>query len=66
MAGPGSAASLESLLMKRSLSDRELMAASDAAPDYAVREIQIVNGLTPGNITRALRGEHVGTIIHAG
>ncbi|TMD92097.1 MAG: molybdenum storage protein subunit alpha [Chloroflexi bacterium] len=31
-----------------------------------VREIQIVNGLVPGNITRALRGEHVGTIIHAG
>jgi molybdenum storage protein len=30
-----------------------------------VREIQIVNGLTPGNITRALQGEHVGTIIHA-
>jgi len=31
-----------------------------------VREIQIVNGLTRGNVTRALRGEHVGTIIHAG
>jgi len=31
-----------------------------------VREIQIVNGLVPGNITRALRGEHVGTIIHTG
>jgi molybdenum storage protein len=30
-----------------------------------VKEIQIVNGLTPGNITRALRGEHVGTIVHA-
>ncbi|MGH3669722.1 MAG: hypothetical protein ACRDSH_03670, partial [Pseudonocardiaceae bacterium] len=29
------------------------------------REIQIVNGLTPGNITKALQGEHVGTIIHA-
>ncbi len=29
-----------------------------------VREIQIVNGLVPGNITRALRDEHVGTIIH--
>jgi len=25
-----------------------------------VKEIQIVNGLTPGNITRALGGEHVG------
>jgi molybdenum storage protein len=31
-----------------------------------VHEIQIVNGLTPGNIRRALAGEHVGTIIHAG
>ncbi len=30
------AASLESLLMERSLSDPELMAASDAAPDYAI------------------------------
>ena len=28
-----------------------------------VREIQIVNGLTPGNVTKALDGEHVGTII---
>ncbi len=30
------------------------------------REIQIVNALVPGNITRALNGEHVGTIITAG
>jgi len=30
-----------------------------------MREIQIVNGLRPGNITKALAGEHVGTIIHA-
>ena len=30
-----------------------------------VHEIQIVNGLIPGNIRRALAGEHVGTIIHA-
>ncbi|MGH3887644.1 MAG: molybdenum storage protein subunit alpha [Pseudonocardiaceae bacterium] len=29
------------------------------------KEIQIVNGLTPGNITKALQGEQVGTIIHA-
>jgi len=27
-------------------------------------EIQIVNGLVPGNLTRALRGEHVGTIVY--
>jgi molybdenum storage protein len=30
-----------------------------------VKEIQIVNGLTPGNITKALAGEHVGTIVFA-
>jgi molybdenum storage protein len=30
-----------------------------------VREIQIVNGLMRGNLTRALNGEHVGTIIYA-
>jgi molybdenum storage protein len=30
-----------------------------------VRTIQVVNGLVPGNITRALAGEHVGTIISA-
>jgi molybdenum storage protein len=27
-------------------------------------EIQIINGLVPGNLTRALRGEHVGSILH--
>ncbi|GAA1834605.1 hypothetical protein GCM10009836_11120 [Pseudonocardia ailaonensis] len=30
-----------------------------------VRQIQIVNGLKPGLLTRALAGEHVGTIISA-
>lgn len=30
-----------------------------------IKEIQVVNGLTHGNVTKALRGEHVGTIIHA-
>jgi molybdenum storage protein len=30
-----------------------------------MRQIQIVNGLVPGNLTRALDGEHVGTIITA-
>jgi molybdenum storage protein len=28
------------------------------------REIQIINGMVEGNITRALNGEHVGTIIY--
>ena len=31
-----------------------------------VREVQIINGLVPGNLTRALAGEHIGTIITAG
>jgi molybdenum storage protein len=30
-----------------------------------VKELQFVNGLVPGNVTRALRGEDVGTIIYA-
>ncbi|MBV9162584.1 MAG: molybdenum storage protein subunit alpha [Pseudonocardiales bacterium] len=29
------------------------------------KQIQIINGLTPGAITKALQGEHVGTIIYA-
>lgn len=31
-----------------------------------VRSVQVVNGLVPGTLTRALAGEHVGTIITAG
>jgi len=27
-------------------------------------KLQIINGLEPGNITQALKGEHVGTIIN--
>jgi molybdenum storage protein len=30
-----------------------------------VRQVQVVNGLVPGNLTRALAGEPVGTIITA-
>lgn len=30
-----------------------------------LKEIQIVNGLTAGALTRALQGQHVGTVIHA-
>lgn len=30
-----------------------------------VRQVQVINGLVPGNLTRALAGEHVGTIITA-
>jgi molybdenum storage protein len=28
-----------------------------------MKRVQVINGLTPGNLTRALAGEHVGTII---
>ena len=31
-----------------------------------LERVQVVNGLAPGRITAALRGEHVGTIIHTG
>ena len=30
-----------------------------------VRSVRIVNGLVPGNLTRALAGEEVGSVIHA-
>jgi len=29
-----------------------------------IKQVQIINGLKPGTLTRALDGEHVGTIIH--
>ncbi len=29
-----------------------------------IENVQVINGLVPGNITRALNGEHVGTIIY--
>jgi molybdenum storage protein len=31
-----------------------------------IERVQLVNGLVPGRLTAALRGEHVGTIIHTG
>lgn len=31
-----------------------------------LERVQLVNGLVPGRLTAALRGEHVGTIIHTG
>lgn len=30
----------------------------------SVKQIQIINGMIKGNITKALNGEHVGTIIY--
>jgi molybdenum storage protein len=43
--------------------DRMLLEVMAAAKH--LDQIQIVNGLVPGNVLRALRGEHVGTIIHS-
>ena len=31
-----------------------------------LERVQVVNGLVPGRVTAALRGEHVGTIIKTG
>jgi molybdenum storage protein len=31
-----------------------------------LERVQIINGLVPGRLTAALRGEHVGTLIHTG
>ena len=31
-----------------------------------IESVQLINGLVPGRLTAALRGEHVGTIIHTG
>lgn len=31
-----------------------------------IERVQIVNGLVPGRLTAALRGEHVGTIVRTG
>jgi molybdenum storage protein len=31
-----------------------------------IARVQLVNGLVPGRLTAALRGEHVGTVIRTG
>ena len=31
-----------------------------------IERVQLINGLVPGRLTAALRGEHVGTLIHTG
>jgi len=48
---------LDDLIVERAVLEFMLCARS-------VKEIQIVNGLKPGLITKALNGEHVGTIIY--
>lgn len=74
-ADPATAAEPPALIPRISLSElraRELksLPIESAVLDLLeraknVREVQIINGLTPGNLTRALKGEHVGTILHA-
>lgn len=43
--------------------DRQLFVAWSTSRH--VKEVQIINGLKPGQLTRALAGEHVGTVITA-
>jgi molybdenum storage protein len=52
------AADLPDLVVERGV--LELMASA-----RHVRQVQVVNGLRPGVLTRALAGEHVGTLITA-
>jgi molybdenum storage protein len=44
--------------------DRELLEIMATARH--IERVQIVNGLVSGRLTAALRGEHVGTIVHTG
>ena len=44
--------------------DRALIEVMGAARH--LKRVQIINGLVPGRLTAALRGEHVGTIVHTG
>jgi molybdenum storage protein len=48
-------------LPEENILDRELFHAWTTAKN--LRRIQIVNGLVPGQLTRALRGEDAGTVI---
>ena len=50
---------LEDLIVERVVLENMLNAKH-------VRSFQIINGLKRGHLTRALNGEHVGTIIYAG
>jgi molybdenum storage protein len=62
-------------ISRTSVSEIEAMKLGDVVVEHAVlalmkraerrRSIQVINGLVPGNLTRALEGEHVGTIITA-
>jgi molybdenum storage protein len=53
-------------LIKRDLPDMvlERVVIEYLTRSHFCKELQIINGTKPGNITRALEGEDVGTIIH--
>jgi molybdenum storage protein len=63
------------LIPEITLNELEAMGLCDLVIEHSVldmmrdaqhqRSIQVINGLKPGNLTRALNGEHVGTIITA-
>jgi molybdenum storage protein len=63
------------LIPEITLDELEAMDLDDLVIEHSVldmmkdaqhqRSIQVINGLVPGNLTRALNGEHVGTIITA-
>jgi molybdenum storage protein len=61
--GETSVADLEKLQGSLPL-DRALLEVMATARH--IERVQVVNGLVPGRLTSALRGEHVGTIIHTG
>jgi molybdenum storage protein len=61
--GATSVADLEKLQGSLPL-DRALLEVMATARH--IERVQVVNGLVPGRLTAALRGEHVGTIIHTG
>ncbi len=52
---------LEANPLEESILDKELFAAWRTARN--VKKIQIINGLKPGTLTKALNGEDVGTVI---
>jgi molybdenum storage protein len=56
------AAELEALELPSLIVDRELVATLRNA--RFTTHVQVVNGLVPGNLTRALAGEPVGTVIY--
>jgi molybdenum storage protein len=57
-----SVADLVAMNLKTLPFDRMLLEVMTTAKH--LKQVQIVNGLVPGNVIRALRGEHVGTMLY--